>query len=104
MGRLAHVGREHEMRVRQRPDDGRLDPLVLGDRRGEPGGIELGDLAVVALAECGRVGLGLRDVRVDARVVDALVEIREVPRDLFRPGHLGRRHAPQSSDGAPRAA
>ena len=57
--------------------------------------IELRDLAVVALAErCGRL-LGLADVLLERRVVGARVEIREVPRDLFRTGQLDRRHAPE---------
>ena len=54
-GRVGHVRREAEVRVGQRADDGRLDPLALGDRVGELRRVELADLPVVALAERGRV-------------------------------------------------
>ncbi len=33
---IGHVRREVEVRVGQRPDDRRLDPLELGESRGEP--------------------------------------------------------------------
>ena len=94
---VGHVGREDEVRVGQRPDDRGLDPLVLGNRLGEARRIDPGDLPVVALTERGGIDLGLRDDLVDARVVDPLEEIRQVPRDLFRPGDLGRRHRRESS-------
>ena len=103
-GGFGHVRGEHEVRVGQRPDGRRLDPLVLGDRVREARRVELRHLPVVALAERRGVGLGLRDLVVDARVVDSLVEVGEVPRNLFRAGDLGRRHAGQSSGRAgPRA-
>ena len=54
------------MRVGQRPDDRRLDPLVLRDGLGEGGARRGRHLPVVALPERGRVGLGLRDCGVDA--------------------------------------
>ena len=94
---VGHVGREDEVGVGQRPDDRGLDPLVLGDRLGEARRIEPGDLPVVPLTEGGGVDLGLPDDLVDARIVDPLEEIRQVPRDLFRPGDLGRRHPRESS-------
>ena len=95
--RVGHVRREEEVRVGQRPDDRRLDPLVLGDRLGERLRVELGDLPVVALAERGGVRLGLRDVGLDAWVVGPVVEVAEVPRDLLGARQLGRRHSPESS-------
>jgi hypothetical protein len=46
--------------VGQRPDDGRLNPLVLGDGVGKAVRVERCDVAVIALAEGGRVRLGRR--------------------------------------------
>ena len=46
-----------------------LDPLVLVDRVRELGRRQGRDLAVVAVAEGGRRGLGLGEVALDARVV-----------------------------------
>lgn len=63
------------MRVGQRPHNRRLDALVLGDRLRQRGGVEICDLAVIALPECGGVGLGLRNVGVDRGIVDSLEEI-----------------------------
>ena len=94
---VGHVGREDEVGVGQRPDDRGLDPLVLGNRLGEARRIEPGDLPVVPLTEGGGVDLGLPDDLVDARIADPLEEIRQVPRDLFRPGDLGRCHPRESS-------
>ena len=103
-GGVGHVRGEDEVRERQRPDNRGLDPLVLRDRRCEARCVELHHLAVVALAERGGIRLGLCDLLVDARVVDALEEVGEVPRNLFRAGDLGRRHARESSDRALPAA
>ena len=96
---IGHVRREDEMRVRQRPDDRRLDALVLRDRLGELHRAELGHLPVVPLAEGCRICFRLVDCRIDARVIDSLEEIGEVPRNLFRPRDLCGRHAPETSDG-----
>jgi hypothetical protein len=92
------------VRVGQRPDDRGFDPLVLGDGGGEARCVELRHLAVVALPERRGVGLGRCDLVVDARVVDSLEEVGEVPRNLFRAGDLGRRHAGQSSGRVDRRA
>ena len=101
---IGHVRREDEVRVGQRPDDRRLDALVLRYRLCELRRAELGHLPVVPLPEGCRIGLRLVDIRVDARVVDSLEEIGEVPRNLFRPRDLCGRHAPETSDaGRPRA-
>ena len=86
---VGHVGGEVEVRVVER----RASTIASIRSRSSiasasVGRVERRDLAVVALAERGRGGLGLGDVGFDARVVAAGVEIREVPRDLFGAGQL----------------
>ena len=95
---VGHVGREDEVRVGQRPDDRGLDPLVLGDRLGEARRRRASaTLPWYRSRKAAASTSACADDRVDARVVDSLEEIGQVPRDLFRPGDLGRRHRRESS-------
>ncbi len=90
--RVGHVRREPEMGVVDRASEDRLDPLALVDRLDELGSAQLGDPAVVPLPErrCG--GIRLLHVLLDAWIVTALVQVGEVPRDVFRTCQLCRRH------------
>ena len=102
---VGHVRREDEVRVRRAArmtaDSMRSCSAIASASSAAPSSRHL---PVVPLAERRRIGLRLLDIRVDARVVDALVEIGEVPRNLFRPGDLRGRHAPETSDASrPRA-
>ena len=91
--RVVHVRREPEVRVVDGARERRLDPLALLDRLAQLGRAQLGDAAVVALAERRGSGLRLLDVLLDAWVVTAVVEVGEVPRDILRTRQLSGRHA-----------
>ena len=68
-GGVGHVRGEAHVRVVEGARRDRLDPLVLGDRVRELGRRQGRDLAVGAVAERGRRGLGLCEVALDAWVV-----------------------------------
>ncbi len=95
--RVGHVRCEVEMGEVADASEDLLDPLALCDRRGQLGRAQLRDLAVVRLAKGGGGLFRLLDVSFQSWIVTALVEVGEVPRNVFCTGQFCSRHGLDST-------
>jgi hypothetical protein len=82
-GGIGGIGGEFQRGVRAHLACQLLDLLEFGDRLGELGRREAGDPAGVAIPEGFCPRFGLREVHAEHGVVQALVEVGQVPGDRF---------------------